>query len=109
MKYYRRNSNYIVQAEQFRIGNIDKFVNFIAGECSDMTIYPGKSAVIWTLGFDPAAVLIVPEGHYLVMGSEIPDTFPKPVHEFLVVSGSLFHTRFSDAPTIRIEDDNERR
>lgn len=46
MKYYRRNSNYIVQAEQFRIGNIDKFVDFIAGECSDMTINSGECAVI---------------------------------------------------------------
>lgn len=42
------------------------------------------------------------------MGSEIPDTFPKPVHEFSVVSRSSFHTRFSDAPTIMVDDDNER-
>lgn len=107
MKYYRRNSNYIVQAEQFRIGNIDSFVRFIENECSDIIIYPRKCAVIYTCGFDPDGILIVPEGNYLVMGSEIPDTLPKPIHEFSVVSGILFRARFSDTTTIGIEYENE--
>lgn len=103
MKYYRNDSNYIVQAEQFTTGNLDNFVNFIQDECTDITIYPKKCVVVGMHGFGGDGILVVPDGYYLVMGSEIPNTIPKPLHEFSIVPESQFKRRFSEQPFKKIE------
>lgn len=104
MQYYRNDSNYIVQAEQFKLGNLDSFVNFIQGECTSLVIYPSKCAVIGLMGFvNNTTTLVVPEGYYLVMGSEIRDTFPHPAHEFSIVPRGEFEMRFSKQPFKKTE------
>lgn len=103
MQYYRNDSNYIVQAEQFKLGNLDNFVNFIGDECTDIAIYPGKCAVIGMHGFGGDGILVVPDGYYLIMGSEIPNTIPKSLHEFSIVPKSQFRKRFSKQPFKKTE------
>lgn len=103
MQYYRNDSNYIVQAEQFKIGNLDNFVNFLKDECVNITIHPHTCAVIETAGFGGDGILVVPEYYYLVMGSAIPNTFPKPQHEFSIVSPTQFRIRFNEFPFKKVE------
>lgn len=103
MQYYRNDSSYAIQAEQFITGNLDNFVSFIQGECADITIYPRKCAIIGMHGFGGDGILVVPDGYYLVMGSEIPNTIPKPLHEFSIVPKSQFKRRFSERPFKKIE------
>ena len=91
--YYVKTTQEEIEAERFEEGNIDNFISFLSGECCSWVINSGKVAIV-KFPFGHIKELIVLKGDYVVKGYEIPNTIPKPLHEFHVMTKNEFESNY---------------